>query len=99
MIRGFDRSFSFLTFAIIVALCSTSLIAAEPFQLKDQDRVVFLGATFVEREGQFGYLETALTTAWPDRQITFRNLGWSGDTVWADSRDLRSTACWLPADA
>lgn len=88
MIRGNDRSFVFVKFAAIIAMCSTSLLAAEPFQLKDQDRVVFLGATFVEREGQFGYIETALTTAWPDRKITFRNLGWSGDTVWADSRGI-----------
>lgn len=88
MIRGNDRSFVFVKFAAIIAMCSTSLLAAEPFQLKDQDRVVFLGATFVEREGQFGYIETALTTAWRDRKITFRNLGWSGDTVWADSRGI-----------
>lgn len=50
--------------------------------------MVWLGATFVEREGQFGYLETTLTTAWPDRKVTFRNLGWSGDTVWAESRGI-----------
>ncbi|HEY0982528.1 SGNH/GDSL hydrolase family protein [Schlesneria sp.] len=57
-------------------------------ELQDGDRVVFLGGTFIEREGQFGYLETALTTAWPDRKVTFRNLGWSGDTVWAESRGI-----------
>lgn len=51
------------------------------FDLKDGDRVVLLGATFIEREGQLGYIETALTSRYPDRNITFRNLGWSGDTV------------------
>ncbi|MBS0202017.1 MAG: SGNH/GDSL hydrolase family protein [Planctomycetes bacterium] len=61
---------------------------AERFELKDKDRVVLLGATFIEREGQFGYIETALTMAWPDRKVMFRNLGWSGDTVWADSRGI-----------
>lgn len=69
----------------------TSLLAAETspkFELKDGDRVVLIGGTFVEREGQFGYLESALTTAWPDRHVTFRNLGWSGDTVWAESRGI-----------
>lgn len=59
-----------------------------PFELVDGDRVVLLGGTFIERDGQFGYLETALTTAWPDRKLTFRNLGWSGDTVWAESRGI-----------
>jgi len=56
------------------------------FDLKDGDRVVFLGATFIEREGQWGYLEAALTARYPDRNITFRNLGWSGDTVWGEAR-------------
>ncbi len=56
------------------------------FELKDGDRVVFLGATFIEREQQHGYLELALTARWPDRHITFRNLGWSGDTVFGEAR-------------
>ena len=67
---------------------SRSSWGAEPFELKDQDRVILLGATFIERDGQFGYLETLFTTAWPDRKVTFRNLGWSGDTVWAESRGI-----------
>lgn len=53
----------------------------KPFELLDGDRVVFLGNTFIEREQTYGYLELALTTYWPNRNITFRNLGWSGDTV------------------
>jgi len=60
--------------------------AAEAFELKDGDRVVFLGATLIEREQRYGYWETALTGRWPDRNVTFRNLGWSGDTVWGDAR-------------
>ncbi len=51
------------------------------FDLQDGDRIVFLGATFIEREGQWGHLETMLTSRYPDRNLTFRNLGWSGDTV------------------
>jgi len=72
----------------LILLAPKILQSAEPFELKDNDRVVMLGATFIERDGQFGYLETALTTAWPERKVTFRNLGWSGDTVWADSRGI-----------
>ncbi len=79
-------------FSVLVALCSLtaalSAFAAEPFELKDGDCVVMLGGTFIEREGNHGYIETALTMAWPDRMIVFRNLGWSGDTVWADSRGI-----------
>ena len=70
------------------AFVTGTAVGAEPFELRDQDRVVMVGATFIEREGQFGHIETVLTTAWPDRKITFRNLGWSGDTVWAESRGI-----------
>ena len=60
--------------------------AAEPFELKDGDRVVLIGNTLIEREQRYGYWETALTSRWPDRNVTFRNLGWSGDTVFGDAR-------------
>lgn len=58
------------------------------FQLRDGDRVVLLGGTFVERLQNDGYLETTLTGALPHKNITYRNLGWSGDTVWGDSRGV-----------
>lgn len=51
------------------------------FELRDGDRVVLVGNTFIEREQNFSYLETFLRTRWPSRTMTFRNLGWSGDTV------------------
>jgi hypothetical protein len=54
--------------------------------LHDGDRVVFLGNTLIEREQKYGYWELMLTMAWPERNVTFRNLGWSGDTVWGESR-------------
>ena len=56
--------------------------------LQDGDRVVLLGDTFVEREGDRGFIETALVATHPDAALTFRNLGWSGDTVWAESRGV-----------
>ena len=63
-------------------------LAADPprFELTEGDRVVLVGSTLVEREPETGYLETRLTARYPDRAITFRNLGWSGDTVFAASR-------------
>jgi len=49
---------------------------------------VLLGEGFIEREGQQGIIETALTIAHPDARLEFRNLGWNGDTVWAESRGV-----------
>ena len=64
--------------------------SAPAFELKDGDRVLFVGGTFIEREGLFGYIEAALTARFADRNITFRNLGQSGDTVMADARNLNA---------
>src|SRR5689334_8019709 len=66
-------------------LASQDRSTPKPFQFQDGDRVVFLGSTWIEREQEHGYWETALTVAHPDKKITFRNLGRSGDTVWGDA--------------
>ena len=58
------------------------------FELRDGDRVVLLGNTLVERAQKYGHWETLLTARFPRRNVIFRNLGWSGDTVWAESRGL-----------
>jgi lysophospholipase L1-like esterase len=75
-----------LPWCVVILLACTPAPAAEPFELKDGDRVVLLGNTLIEREQRYGYWELALTARYPDRNITFRNLGWSGDTVWGEAR-------------
>ncbi len=69
-----------------LAVLAAPAFAAEAFTLKDGDRVVFVGGTLIEREQRYGYWEAALTSRYPDKNITFRNLGWSGDNVWGDAR-------------
>jgi lysophospholipase L1-like esterase len=59
---------------------------ADRFKLDDGDRVVFLGNTLIEREQRYGWWEYALTTSFPGKKVIFRNLGWSGDTVFGDAR-------------
>jgi lysophospholipase L1-like esterase len=60
--------------------------STRPFEFKDGDRVVWVGGAIAEREQRYGYWETALTHANARKAITFRNLGWSGDTVFGDAR-------------
>ena len=60
--------------------------ASKPLSFEKGDRIVLVGPTFVERMARFGYLETALTLAMPEKELTFRNLGWSADTVKGASR-------------
>ena len=57
-------------------------------ELHDGDRVVLLGGTMIEREQRYAGWEMLVTVLHPKQHITFRNLGWSGDTVWAESRGL-----------
>jgi hypothetical protein len=71
---------------VVGMLLSLPALAAEPFQFADGDRVVFIGNTLIEREQRYGYWETALTALHPYKDITFRNLGWSGDTVWGEAQ-------------
>ena len=56
------------------------------FEFKDEDDVILLGSTVIEREQRYGYFETALALANPDKKIRVRNLGWSGDTVFGHAR-------------
>lgn len=71
---------------LMVGSWCLAIRAAEPFQLREGDRVLWLGDTFVEREVDYGVLESALTMAYPDRQVTFRNLGWAADSPLGRSR-------------
>lgn len=71
---------------LAIGLVAHGLQASQAFELRDGDRVVWLGGTFVERAQQNGYIELALTTRWPHRNVTFRNLGWSADDVFGESR-------------
>lgn len=73
-----------LLFFLLTHHASTG--ATSPVDFKDGDRVVFIGNTFIERSQSYGHLETILTTALEDRDLSFRNLGWSGDTVFGDAR-------------
>ena len=73
---------------LLLGLLVANLRAADTnvFEFKDGDRVALIGDTFVEREQTYGYIEFLLTTQFPERNVTFRNLGWSGDTPAGASR-------------
>jgi lysophospholipase L1-like esterase len=70
-------------------LCAMVLRAEDTkkFTLNEGDRVAFVGNTFTERDQYTGYLETLLTARYFDRNVIFRNYGWSGDNVWGEARN------------
>ena len=75
-------------FFALPLLISTAFAASptNAFELRNGDRVLFMGDTFFEREGDYGHIETRLTAAFPERNVTFRNLSWAGDTPMGRAR-------------
>ncbi len=69
------------------ALAALFLAQALPaFELKNNDVLVMVGPTLIERMSEYGYFENALLNAYPDYNLKVRNLGWSGDDVRGKSR-------------
>lgn len=60
-------------------------------EFKQSERILFLGGSVFENELERGYLEFAISSRWPDRDLTFRNLGWMGDNVYAEARSTFTT--------
>lgn len=86
--RRAPRGNNWLTYLACSCVCVFSVHPAlgapeareEPV-LAHGDRVVFVGNTFAEGLTDGGYLETLLVAHLDEYQLTFRNLGWSGDTA------------------
>lgn len=71
-----------------------------PAKREARNRVVLLGGTMISRMDNHGFLETAITVAWPQHDISFRNLGWPGDDVFGTARSefgsAQNTRSWMP---
>jgi hypothetical protein len=81
-----------LTMALaVLAFSGTSTIhgteTREPL-LRSNDIVAFVGGEDVVAMQQFGYVETILARETAAKNLRFRNLGWEGDTVFEQRRDL-----------
>lgn len=72
--------------AIIVSLLGVTQSGLEAQVLQDNDRVALIGNTFVERAQRYGQIESAMLLASDAKNLLFRNLGWSGDSVFNDAR-------------
>jgi putative membrane-bound dehydrogenase-like protein len=74
-----------LVLCLALVFCVPSR-AVDPLEIKDGDRVLFLGDTLLEREGTYGAIETRLQLRFPDRHFIVRNLAFSADTPLGWSR-------------
>jgi lysophospholipase L1-like esterase len=65
---------------------SGSCSSAADFAIRDGDRVVFLGDSITEQRLYTTYIEAYALTRHPNWKLSFRNVGWGGDTSWLRQR-------------
>jgi lysophospholipase L1-like esterase len=75
----------------LAAVGLASLMLAVPalaadFFIHDGDRVVFLGDSITEQRLYTTYIEAYTLARYPTWKLTFRNVGWGGDTSWLRQR-------------
>jgi lysophospholipase L1-like esterase len=72
------------TFFLVIVQAVTTLAA--DFLIHDGDRVVFLGDSITEQRLYTTYIEAYALTRHPEWKLSFRNVGWGGDTSWLRQR-------------
>ncbi|MCI0683168.1 MAG: GDSL-type esterase/lipase family protein [Gemmataceae bacterium] len=79
----------------LLLLSSALTTQAAPLELKKGDRICLVGNTLAERMQHHGWLETLITARFPQHDLVFRNLGFSGDEL---TLRLRSAGFGSPDD-
>ena len=63
-------------------LCAATGVSAAPLlELQSGDHICILGGTYAERMQHYGWLETMIVSRYPQHNLVFRNLAYSGDEV------------------
>ncbi|HYG74422.1 MAG TPA: PVC-type heme-binding CxxCH protein [Planctomycetota bacterium] len=75
-----------LLLALVLFVAAGYCVAGEKFEFKDGERVALIGGTFIDVEQDESYIETLLTLHHQDKNVIFRNLGWSGDESYRQTR-------------
>jgi len=68
-----------LIFALV--LSSLSALHAAPLELHKGDNVAIVGSGLADRQQHLAWLETLIHKAYPDLELTVRNLGFAADEV------------------
>lgn len=77
-----------LALAPLLVLLTSLAQAADPvLPLKKGDHIAIIGNTLADRMQHSGWLETYIHARYPDLDLTFRNLGYSGDELKVRQRE------------
>src|SRR5215471_8650770 len=66
---------------LLALLLAPAIPAAEPFALRDGDRVVFYGDSITDQRRYTSFAETYVVTRFPKLDVKFVHSGWGGDRV------------------
>ncbi|MEK6258166.1 MAG: PVC-type heme-binding CxxCH protein [Planctomycetota bacterium] len=67
--------------ALALALLAPLPASAQQFMLEKGDHICIVGNTLAERMQHYGWLETLIHARFPEHELVFRNLGFSGDEI------------------
>lgn len=95
------RSFILAGLLVAVMAASPDGRQSSSFELRPGDHIAIVGNTTAERLQQDGWLETLMHARFPAHDLTFRNLGFSGDeiTTRLRSKGFGSPDEWLSGRA
>ena len=93
--------------ALVIAFLVPTLAAAQQLKLEKGDHICIVGNTLAERMQHYGWLETLIHARFPEHELVFRNLGYSGDEIdgWKNpqhrmrSMDFGTHDQWLTGSA
>jgi len=71
---------------IVLAGLFGSALAQDAPRFEQGECIAFLGNTFTERSQRSSHIEAAFTLALAEKDLVFRNIGWSGDNVYGEAR-------------
>src|SRR5258708_398133 len=87
----------------LLALTITANAYAQPLELKKGDHVCIIGTALAERMTHSGWLESEIHARFPEHDLVFRNLGYSGDELLPALRlrsmDFGTPDQWLAGSA
>ncbi len=88
---------------LLVLALSASVAQAAGLELKKGDHICIIGNTLAERMQHDGWLETLIHARFPQHELVFRNLGYSGDEIEFGKRlrsmDFGTPDQWLAGNA
>jgi glucose/arabinose dehydrogenase len=92
---------------VTMTVAQPAVTRAADFALQKGDHICFVGGTMAERMQHYGWLETLLHAQYPELELVFRNLAYSGDEIDGfrnpntrmRSRDFGSFDQWLSGSA